>query len=67
MIQNIQVIQISRFSARKQVTASPLEDKHLWEKATEQKANEGHRVHKQGIKTQKWISLQEQGCKKVVE
>lgn len=67
MIQNIQVIQISHFSAREQVTASLLEDKHLWEKATERKTNEGHRVHEQGIKTHEWISLQEQGCKKAVE
>lgn len=51
MNQNVQVIQISHFSARKQVTASLLGDKHLREKATEQKASEGHRVHEQGIKT----------------
>lgn len=57
---------ISHFSARKQVTVSLLEDKHLWEKATERKASEGHRVHEQGIKTHLWIS-QEQGCKNAVQ
>lgn len=51
MFQNVQMIQISHFSARKQVTVSLLEDKLLWEKATEGKASEGHRVHEQGIKT----------------
>lgn len=67
MIQNIQVIQISHFTARKLVTASLLGDKHLWEKTTKRKANEGHRVHEQGIKPHEGISLQEQGCKKAGE
>lgn len=34
---------IPHFSTRKQVTVSLLEDKHLWEKATGQKASKAHR------------------------
>lgn len=62
MIQNVEIIQNFHFSAKrkqitislledKQMTVSLLEDKHLCEKTTEQKSNEGHRLHEQGINT----------------